>query len=68
MKKVLFTLLLIAAMFIAVSAGPVQAGEQKVTICHIPPGNTGNPQNITISPAAWPAHQAHGDSSHPCEV
>ncbi len=40
--------------------------EQKITICHYPPGNTGNPQQIEIPLSAWPAHQAHGDVIGPC--
>ncbi|OFZ11783.1 MAG: hypothetical protein A3D92_18375 [Bacteroidetes bacterium RIFCSPHIGHO2_02_FULL_44_7] len=40
--------------------------EQKITICHYPPGNTGNPQQIDIPISAWPAHQAHGDVQGPC--
>ncbi len=40
--------------------------EEKITICHIPPGNTGNPQQIEIPLSAWPAHQAHGDLLGPC--
>jgi hypothetical protein len=32
-----------------------------ITICHYPPGNTGNPQIIQIPKSAWPAHRAHGD-------
>ncbi|MBC7863833.1 MAG: hypothetical protein IAF38_12735 [Bacteroidia bacterium] len=37
-----------------------------ITICHLPPGNPGNPQQITIPTSAWPAHQAHGDTQGPC--
>lgn len=40
--------------------------EKKITICHIPPGNTGNPQTIEIPESAWTAHQAHGDSKGEC--
>jgi heptaprenylglyceryl phosphate synthase len=40
--------------------------EQKITICHIPPGNNSNPQTIEIPLSAWPAHQAHGDVLGPC--
>ena len=40
--------------------------EQMITICHIPPGNNGNPQTIEIPLSAWPAHQAHGDVLGPC--
>lgn len=38
-----------------------------ITICHIPPGNPSNPQTITISVNAWPAHQAHGDYVGTCQ-
>lgn len=33
----------------------------KVTICHLPPGNPGNIQEVCISTNAVPAHEAHGD-------
>jgi len=39
-----------------------------VTICHIPPGNPGNAQTITVTLAALPAHLAHGDSTGPCHL
>ena len=39
----------------------------KITICHIPPGNPGNPQTITISTNALQAHLDHGDSVGSCE-
>jgi len=38
-----------------------------VTICHLPPGNPSNPQTITISINALPAHLAHGDFVGSCE-
>ena len=41
---------------------------KRITICHIPPGNPGNPQTITIPLSAWPAHQAHGDVIGTCSV
>lgn len=41
---------------------------QQITICHIPPGNSQNPQTISISPSAWPAHQSHGDTQGACPV
>ncbi len=40
----------------------------QMTICHIPPGNPNNPQQITIPASAWPAHQAHGDTQGPCQT
>jgi len=41
------------------------SGNQKVTICHIPPGNPSNAHLITISENAVPAHLAHGDPAPP---
>ena len=38
----------------------------KVVICHIPPGNPSNAHTITISQSAVQAHLAHGDSLGPC--
>ncbi|MGM0649129.1 MAG: DUF7619 domain-containing protein [Bacteroidota bacterium] len=38
----------------------------KILVCHTPPGNPENPQTICISPNAVPAHLAHGDCVGPC--
>ncbi len=35
--------------------------EEKVLICHIPPGNPENAHTISVSVNAVPAHLAHGD-------
>lgn len=48
----------VAIMLGAVSFG----GEEKVTICHYPPGNPENVQIITVGESALPAHWAHGDN------
>ena len=47
---------------------PSQAGggEEKVTICHRPPGNPANEHTITVGAPAVPAHLAHGDSIGAC--
>ncbi|MCH7493711.1 prepilin-type N-terminal cleavage/methylation domain-containing protein [bacterium] len=37
-----------------------------LTICHYPPGQPNNPRTITIAPAAWPAHERHGDTVGAC--
>jgi len=42
------------------------AGETKVTICHIPPGNPANEHTITVGAPAVPAHLAHGDYVGAC--
>jgi large repetitive protein len=41
--------------------------EEKIEICHHPPGNRGNVQTITIPASAWPAHEKHGDTKGPCK-
>lgn len=40
----------------------------KVNICHIPPGNPGNPQILSISVNAVAAHLAHGDVLGACGI
>ena len=42
------------------------AAEEKITICHAPPGKPDKKQTITIGISAWPAHEAHGDKKGPC--
>ena len=44
------------------------SAEDRVTICHVPPGNPNNRHTITVSASAVPAHLAHGDSLGPCAV
>jgi hypothetical protein len=41
-------------------------GNEKITICHTPPGSPDNSQTIEIPLSAWPAHLAHGDSKGEC--
>lgn len=41
--------------------GNTNNSDPMISICHYPPGNTNNPQQLTIPTSAWPAHQAHGD-------
>lgn len=38
----------------------------KVDICHYPPGNTNNPQDLSVSSNAVKSHLAHGDSIGNC--
>ena len=40
--------------------GPCAPVDNKMTICHIPPGNIDNPQTMIINVSAWPSHAAHG--------
>lgn len=41
--------------------------EQKVVICHSPPGNPENKQTIEVGISALQAHLDHGDKIGPCE-
>lgn len=44
-----------------------KGGNEKVTICHYPPGNPDNPQTITVGASAVDAHvENHGDTLGPC--
>jgi len=42
-------------------------GKNKITICHVPPGNPDNAHTITVGEPAVIAHVAHGDSIGACE-
>lgn len=48
------------------SAGKRGNGQDKVTICHVPPGNPDNAHTITVGKPAVKAHLAHGDSLGKC--
>jgi len=43
---------------------------QKVILCHVPPGNPGNPQTICVAASAIPSHLANhpGDCVGPCSL
>lgn len=41
--------------------------EQKVVICHSPPGNPNNEQTIEVGVSALQAHVDHGDKIGPCD-
>jgi hypothetical protein len=47
-------------------ASQLGAGRNKVTICHIPPGNPDNAHEITVGEPAVAAHLAHGDDLDEC--
>ncbi len=44
-----------------VVASSSSSSTEKVTICHIPPGNPDNAHTITVGSPAVRAHEAHGD-------
>jgi len=41
--------------------------EQKITICHIPPGNSANSKTMEVPVSALQAHMDHGDHVGACE-
>jgi cysteine-rich repeat protein len=53
----------LSAVLVVASAAFAQ---EKVTLCHYPPGNSNNPQNILVGQAAVDAHLRHGDQIGPC--
>jgi hypothetical protein len=67
--KVLFAALLLATAALMFSPA-LSLGDpphhQKVTICHVPPGNPSNAHTIKVDASAVPAHLAHGDSLGEC--
>lgn len=52
----------LSAVFVASAA----YADEKVTVCHYPPGNPGNPHNIVVGAAALNAHLRHGDHVGTC--
>ena len=40
--------------------------KEKITICHVPPGNAAAQHTITVGAPAWSAHQRHGDRQGAC--
>lgn len=58
-------LLMIPAQVMAAPGG-AKGPKEKVTICHIPPGNPGNAHTITVGAPAEAAHLAHGDTKGAC--
>jgi len=46
---------------------PQGQAADKATICHLPPGNPANMQELNVSVKALDAHLAHGDHLGNCE-
>src|SRR5215208_3188676 len=41
-------------------------GNEKITICHIPPGNPAARRTLSVGASAWPSHEGHGDRRGAC--
>jgi hypothetical protein len=55
-------------LFLGLAPGVASAGGQKVTLCHVPPGDPTHPQELVIAPNAVQAHLKNhaGDHLGPC--
>jgi hypothetical protein len=62
MRRIALAVIFVALVASVGSAAP----SDKVTICHIPPGNPRNAHTIVVAESAVPAHLAHGDSLGAC--
>lgn len=60
------TLILISLIISNVAISVFAQSDSTVTICHYPPGNTDNPQTITVNESALDSHLEHGDSHGSC--
>jgi hypothetical protein len=63
MRRPLFiiaTLLILSVVSFSFKKAPVAS--DKITICHIPPGNNNNCQQITVGIESLQAHLDHGDN------
>jgi hypothetical protein len=68
MKKIILGLSLVTVCCLTLSSSTEdKANNEKITICHIPPGNPENSFEITVSVNALRAHLAHGDSVGGCD-
>jgi hypothetical protein len=65
MKRSFPSLTILIALF-ALTASAAWAGNNKVQVCHVPPGNPGNFHTLTISENALSAHLGHGDLAGAC--
>jgi len=60
--------LLVAIVTVPAGAYAQGNGQQKVAVCHIPPGNQANARTLTLPQPAVNAHMAHGDTLGACGV
>lgn len=51
---------------VAVMSQALSNSVQKITVCHIPPGNPGNAHTVSVGSPSLPAHLAHGDTVGEC--
>lgn len=62
------TLAVVSVLAVVLSLAPlVAAGQDKVVICHVPPGNPDAAHTITVGAPAVEEHMGeHGDTMGPC--
>ncbi len=66
MKRKYAAVVLVIVLASLGAVASVAVGNDKVDICHIPPGNPANAHVINVSVNAIPAHLAHGDNLGQC--
>ncbi|GAG39830.1 unnamed protein product, partial [marine sediment metagenome] len=70
MKARIVVLAIVSALFWLIPGGVVaqgNSGKNKITICHIPPGNPDKQRTMTVPEPAWRGHESHGDVLGSCE-
>jgi hypothetical protein len=65
-SRTLAVCLLIFTPVTAFAGNEGSSGSEKVTVCHVPPGNPSNAHTIAIGGGALAAHLAHGDAEGTC--
>ena len=60
---------MLAALVLLAPTAAATGGQEKVEICHVPPGNPDNPQTLRVGAKAVEAHLKNhpGDSVGPCQ-
>ena len=53
-------------LLLFVSSVAMGGQDEKITICHVPPGDPANAHTIAVSPFALNAHLEHGDQTGVC--
>jgi hypothetical protein len=61
-------ILLLALAILTVALRVLFAGENPVTLCHRPPGNTSSATTVSVSASAVATHLAHGDTLGACPL
>ena len=65
MRKILVALVIVAAAFIGVGGSAIAQGQERISFCHVPPGNPDNAKFHEDAPlAAWENGHEGGNGAH----